>query len=510
MLTYGTILRHYKKKWIQEEILRTALNREVAVRFENGMGKRPDALFYPQDVFLHAKSRVSSFHISEERWSNPMSLSTGLKKHELDALRTGWDLVIDIDFPIWEATVLIAEKVVEALREHGISAISAKFSGNKGFHIGVPFESFPEEVKGEPLSALFPDGVKRIAEYLIHYLDNPGNHYALSKGILALGEGMRGHLQQVCEDCGTVVLARKERYEYLCSRCGHNFFSEDKEEAHTCERCGYLMDITSVKATGCPKCHGEKVTSRMNLQIDTMLISQRHLYRSVFSLHEKSGLVSVPVDPYAIRKFDRESAHPDALPKEISPFFEAHRFLDTEKAVAGEASRLLVEAFDYRPQVAEEHVEAKPQRRYEALNEKIPVECFPPSILQLLEGLEDGRKRGLFILKNFLRSVGWQFDEIEEAIVAWNAKNKEPIRETYLRSQLDYQKRQKEIVLPPNYDNGMYYADLKVGTPEELHGRFKNPVQYARMRFRQLKGAQKKARPQRERNKKQERQVKDT
>ena len=64
------------------------------------------------------------------------------------ALRKGWDLVIDIDCPYWPYSKIIADLVVKALRHHHISAISAKFSGNKGFHIGVPFEAFPQKIAG--------------------------------------------------------------------------------------------------------------------------------------------------------------------------------------------------------------------------------------------------------------------------------------------------------------------------------------------------------------------------
>ena len=56
-----------------------------------------------------------------------------------------------------------------------------------------------------------------------------------------------------------------------------------------------------------------------------------------YSLHEKSGLVSVPVDPKNILQFEKSHAKPENL--EISKF----RFLDGEKIVKGTAKMLYPE-----------------------------------------------------------------------------------------------------------------------------------------------------------------------
>ena len=78
MIDIGTVLRHYKRRDIQNEMLLTALDREIAVRYGNqGFGKRPDVLQYPKDIIEFAKQRASSFHDSEERWSNVFRLDPG-------------------------------------------------------------------------------------------------------------------------------------------------------------------------------------------------------------------------------------------------------------------------------------------------------------------------------------------------------------------------------------------------------------------------------------------------
>jgi hypothetical protein len=100
---------------------------------------------------------------------------------------------------------------------------------------------------------------------------------------------------------------------------------------------------------------------------------------------------------------------------------------------------------------------------------------FPPSILKILEGVSDGRKRALFVLINFFRSIGIEKDDLEKKIFEWNKKNEVPLKEGYLTSQLSWAYRKKPI-LPPNFSTD-YYKGIGINPePEEL--RFKNPVSY--------------------------------
>src|SRR3989344_1070990 len=91
------ILKYYSRKDVQKAIVEEAKNREVAVRFTDAFGKRPDILQYPNDVYEFAKQGATSFHASEEHLNNPLSLQPGMSKKQLDELRIGWDLIIDLD-----------------------------------------------------------------------------------------------------------------------------------------------------------------------------------------------------------------------------------------------------------------------------------------------------------------------------------------------------------------------------------------------------------------------------
>ena len=71
--------------------------------------------------------------------------------------------------------------------------------------------------------------------------------------------------------------------------------------------------------------------------------------------------------------------------------------------------------------------------------------------------------------------------------IDWNKKNKEPLRENYIRSQLTWSKKQRLILpqncpkdkinLSNNFNN--YYTDLYICSPDNLCMMIKNPVQYA-------------------------------
>src|SRR3989344_3575999 len=167
----SALLTYYKREDIQQAILENAKNKEVAIKFgEKGFGKRPESLQYARDVLEFAKQGATSFHISEERWHNVQRLEPTLKKRELDDLRQGWDLVIDIDCPFLEYSKIAAYLIIEALKHHKIKSYSVKFSGNHGFHIGIPFEAFPDKVYNLDTKSQFPEGPRRVALYLQEFI----------------------------------------------------------------------------------------------------------------------------------------------------------------------------------------------------------------------------------------------------------------------------------------------------------------------------------------------------
>ncbi len=128
VIDLGLALRYYKKKEVQEELVKAAQGKEIGVRFNNKFGKRPDVLVYPQDVLEVVKKGATSFHCSEEIWDNPLDLYTGITKKELNQLRSGWDLILDIDCAIFEYSRICADLVVKFLKYSGVKDVSAKFS----------------------------------------------------------------------------------------------------------------------------------------------------------------------------------------------------------------------------------------------------------------------------------------------------------------------------------------------------------------------------------------------
>ncbi|MBS3142128.1 hypothetical protein J4464_01945 [Candidatus Woesearchaeota archaeon] len=419
------LLNHYKRIEIQQAILDNAQGKEVAIKYgDKGFGKRPDTLRYPNDILSAVQEGATSFHISEEYWGTLGQLGTNLSRRELDALRTGWDLVLDIDCDHFAYSQIAADLLCKALLHHGAQGISVKFSGNHGFHIGVPFKAFPPQLGNKYTKDLFPEAPRRIAVYLKCFIQE-----ALAVELLRF------------EDINAIMKRTGLAYDALVQ---NNTFNP------------YQV-----------------------LTIDTVLLASRHLYRSVYSFNEKSGLISIPLEPTSIRSF----SHEDALPSNVNVTFI--RFLDDATCVAGEARQLLVQAYDYKP------VGEKPRedelKEFAALDQAIPEPFFPPCIKLIFGGMDDGKKRALFILVNFLVSCGWSYDMIQARLQDWNAKNKEHLRDTILLGHIKYHKAQQKKVLPPNCQNMMYYNDLGVCQPDSLCAKIKNPVSYAIRKTRLLK-----------------------
>jgi len=119
--------------------------------------------------------------------------------------------------------------------------------------------------------------------------------------------------------------------------------------------------------------------------------------------------------------------------------------------------------------------------------------------------LQDGRKRFLFVLTNFLFSVGWEYDQIEKFVIEWNKRNPEPLRDTSLVGHLRYQKSRKQKILPPNCSNKNYYFFCQECPEDPFHKGIKNPVQYAKKKARLANmAAENAARKKKPRKKKEE------
>lgn len=395
------IRQYYEQEELQEKILELAEYREVAPTYPNGYGTRPDAINFPGDFMQFVEDGAEAFHFSVERWRNPLMID---QVSDLDNLRDNWDLVIDIDCDdSFELSKVTAELVVEELRQHGIENISVKFSGNRGFHIGVRGEAFPQEIGDESYTDLYPHLARGIVDYIRHNLKD----------------------QMISEvrDAGF------------------------KEEMETDSG----LDPYQVA----------------DIENDW---GQRHLFRMPYSLHDGSGLVSLPISTEEISDFEKEDAEIEKID------FEEDFLKEYEK---DEGTNLAVQALDFVEDRREERKKERVDKEFERPDDAIPESYFPPSIKNILEGLEDGRKRGLFILINFYRCVGYGWDEIEQKIWEWNDRNKEALREAYVKSQLRWHRNRDEDVPPPNYDSNGYYNDMQVYEGDNLEEKVPNPVSYA-------------------------------
>lgn len=421
-------MSYYKRRDVQDAIVSYSKDREVCVMYGlQNFGKRPDVIHYPADIMELVKQNATSFHISEERWHNPLQLSSELRREQLDDIRKGWDLVLDIDCPFLEYSQIAGDLIVQALRYHGVKSVSCKFSGNHGFHIGVPFEAFPEKVNNRLLKDLFPEAPRVIAAYIKYFIR----------------EQMAARILQ------------KDGVQEIIKKSG-----KKKEDIIKSGK----FDPFSI------------------LEIDTILIAPRHLYRAPYSFNEKSGLISIPINTDSILNFNKELAKPANV--KVNELI----FLDKKNITKDEAKRLFVEAYDYdarnqKNTYIEEGIKAenRVKRSFDdSLQQAIPSDFFPPCVKNILNGLQDGKKRSLFILTNFLTCCGWDYEQIDGLLSDWNKRNAEQLREVLIKGQLRYHKQRKKKIPPPNCRRP--YEDLQVCKPDSLCLKIKNPVQYAKRR----------------------------
>ncbi len=415
MNNFSKVWRYYTRKEVQEALLEVSRKREIVGVYDSGnFDKRPNILAYPDDIVEMVKKGVVSFHGSVERWSSPMSLESGMTTQQLDKLRVGWDLVIDPDCPDFELSKITVKTICEALEDHSIKNYSIKFTGGKGFHIGIPFESFPKRVNDQNIEKLYPDVAKTIIEYLKDYVKD-----TLKERFLELDNplGLAKRVNKSIED---------------------------------------IIDE-------------EGVNPLKLVEIDSMVASSRHMFRLPYSLHEKSLLVSLPLTLDQLDNFQKEDASPWKVRVE-------KKFLQ-ERTELTEASPLVVEALDWSEKygMKEEREEYKGPRR--KLKE-VPKKYFPPCITKMLQGLPDGRKRSVFVLTTFLQNMGWSWDKIEKELEEWNQRNPRPLPKNYIKTQLRWHKRQPRNLLPPNCDNDNYYKSILGDVKDSYCQGLKNPVNY--------------------------------
>ncbi len=417
------IRNYYSQPELMEFMFEVAKQREFVPVYDGKYGKRPDMLNMPGDLKTMILSGATSFHMSVERWHNPLNLSNEMRPDEIEKLRAGWDLILDIDCN--EGYIYAREAaliLVKALKAHGIKNVFVKFSGSRGFHVAVPFESLPKEVEGKPIQSFYPELLQGIAAYLKHLIK---------------------------EKLGQELLRKyPELYEKIA------------------------VD-------------DERVDPYKIMEIEENW-SVRHLFRAPYSLNEKTWLVSTPLRVEEIPSFKAEMAAIERVKVGSAGFLTRWE--------EGEAENLIFEVLDFMSRRVDEKrlsVSSEVERgagfrevRSDAyLKNRVDERFFPPCIKKGLEGLEDGRKRFLFVLINFLKLMRWKPEEIKSLVWEWNKRNKEPLRDSYVRGQLKYAFKKQMAYIPPNCDNKDYYPDIKICEKDSLCEKIRNPLSYTLTRY---------------------------
>ncbi|MCX8158705.1 MAG: hypothetical protein N3D20_00185 [Candidatus Pacearchaeota archaeon] len=486
---------YYSNPKVLEAMMMFSIDREVIPRYFEIFGKRPDKIQYPSDILGMVKKGATSFHVSEELWNDVMALSSDLKTEELNELRKGWDLLIDVDSPFLDLSKIATKLLLNALKEHGIKNYGLKFSGNKGFHIIVSNKAFPKIYDGKETRKMFPDWARAICEYLTNYIRK--DYYLEAGKILTNSEiekntGLKEEPNIICKKCGKKARVG-DLINFKCPVCNMEISRKDVKITKRKLRClnekcaGFFEIINEKKYYYCEYCK-ERDNEKMKLnseknpenfeelrgvnvekiaKLDLVLVSPRHLFRMPYSLHEKTALASITIKEEDIDKFMPRDANP--LSVKIIEFMPNNE--------ENEAKYLLSNAIEWKKTQEETNENSWKKIDENEFREvdfrKIKEEMFPESIKKLLRGLKDGRKRGLFVLITFLRALNFPADYINKRIREWNKLNDPPLKEGYIKAQIDWHLKQKKKILPPNYSNDAFYKDI--GLINEIP-KLKNPL----------------------------------
>ena len=504
-------LAYYSIAEVKKAIFKFSENRECIPRYFEGFGKRPDNFQYESDILEQVRKGATSFHSSEELWKDPLELSTEQSEKESNELRIGWDLLLDVDSPYLEYSKIYAQLIIEALEFHGVKNVSVKFSGSKGFHIIVPWKAFPRQIYGQETRKMFPDWPKLICQYLTSFIQPKLSEKIFEQDSLKelakkTGKKEEELLITECLNCHRPAIKR-ELVTWVCPYCKNEVVMVRKNKGiPKCpnENCRKIMtEKYSKEIYFCEFCNKDsnkfpqlfaktREKTEKLIDADLVLVAPRHLFRMPYSLHEKTALSSIVIDKDKIKDFQLTDARP--LKVQVKNFYP--------DAKENEAKNLLLQALDWKEQrdknsILSGDTSRKPRgasdKNYKEVQiQNLTEDLCPPCIRLILKGVkEDGRKRALFILMNFFKSLKLSDEEIREKIKSWNEKNYNPLKQGYIQSQFQWYKK-NQARLPPNCDKPLY-AELAVCHPDEICRQIKNPINYVFKRyFRERKGFDKK------------------
>jgi DNA primase catalytic subunit len=243
------ILEYYSREEIINELIKNAKGREVAGAFIDGSyDQRPNILQFPADVTQMVKKGVTSFHFSVEHWRNPMQII----REKYQELRIGFDFIMDIDSKLGlDEARIAAEMICSLLKSYGVRNYGIKFSGRRGFHLCVPWNSFPKEIDYKPLAEMYP----RIPRILAGFIR-----------------------ERISDSLMKELIKRKGAKQLI----------EILEEPPDKLDPFYFVEIE--KDWG-----------------------SRHMFRAPYSLNEKTWLVSLPIKESQLKDFSPETAKPEKV-----------------------------------------------------------------------------------------------------------------------------------------------------------------------------------------------------
>jgi len=497
------LLEYYSNPQIMRAIFTFSTDREfvsaiVDSKGNRKMGARPNFLNEEGDIYSYIARGSNEFHTSIERWCDVMNLGKNKTKEEMDNNRKNWDFIIDIDVDIgFSYAKIIASEIVLFFVDEGIPKkdISIKFSGNKGFHIGLRGEEFPDYICNfggvlEKRAQAFPF----LPLFILCYLEEKVSRQLKQKYIDNFSlENISEQLKQKYIDSSSL----KPTKEFLLKPTTTN-----------------LQSKPTPLTTQTPYQKQQQTNLFVNLKLDFQVFSSRHFIRSPYSLHPKSGFVSLPILPSKIHSFKKEQATIDAVLSYSGDGLLG--FLD--KYSVGKASKMVSNAFlwfDKKNKEEKKQILNKIKQEETKYNKDFTIDLlkidaekrkkayievvkqgkglvstqsflfnglinplyFPPTILNILKGLKDGRKRALFILINFFRSLSYPQNMIEIVVEKWNLCNTSPLPKEYVHQQIFYNFKHKKPILPPSFSSEIY-KEIGVYEEDELTKKVKNPITY--------------------------------
>lgn len=445
------ITAYYMRPEILENIMALSGGREVVPVFgDKGFGSRPSIVQFRADLEYMIRQGATSFHASIERWRNPLVLANNLKKQEIDTLRSGWDMVFDIDAKkSLEHTKIAADLVIRALGKNGIKTATVKFSGRRGFHIGVRAECLPESVNNLSISKSYPDILQKIVGYIKQDIKG-----ALLEELISFDKSLENEL-------------KGDPYTLL-------EIEENWSNRHLFRMPYSLNEKTWLVSVPVDAGDIRKFTPEL---ASPEIVSGKPRFLDTF---EKDSALELVTQALEYKPHSEKPEKKRAFEKISERFLDGRGIVQKVKK-KGTDTEMRKTYIRLTAEEIETEISASKKSGFRGAgdNKKVTEEFFPPCIKKGMLGISDGRKRFVFILINYLKSSGWSAKEIEDKVIEFNKANPEPLDETLIRGQISYAEKRADKFPPPNCQSAGYYQDIKVCEPDNICAKIKNPLMYA-------------------------------